>query len=189
MAAALYRGKIEHTEKTIQLLYKTQYYTYDKTRMLLRLGLGIALVILSVALALPTWARAVIMLLGAWFMASGDFPSQVRADKALEQRKAALPKMSYEFLEAKLILSGEGSMEIPYKRLTRLVEDDGYLYLFLARDSVCMVDRASLEPKGAEDFMKFMEKKTGLKWRRERSLLSMNLWDLRQILRDARGKK
>lgn len=80
-------------------------------------------------------------------------------------------------------------MNIPYKKFTRLVEDEEYLYLFLDKDSVCMLPRSSVEPQPAEDFMKFVEGKTGLSWRREKSLLSLNLWDLRQLWRDIRGKK
>jgi hypothetical protein len=38
------------------------------------------------------------------------------------------------------------------------------------------------------DFARFMEEKTGLKWRREKSFLSMSIYDMRQALRDMRGK-
>lgn len=185
----LYRGKIEHTAKTVELLYRTTYYAYSKARMLIRLGIGAALVIVSVAVALPMWARALLMLLGAWLMASKDFPSQIRADRVMEARGGSLPGMEYEFYNGKVHLSGEGSMDIPYKRFSRLVEDESYLYLFISKDSVCMLERASVEPQPAEELMKFLEGKTGLKWRREKSLLSMNLWDLRQIIRDIRESK
>lgn len=184
-----YRGRIDHTEKTIQLLYKTEYYAYEKAPMLVRLGIGVAMVIAAIVVTLPMWVRGILMLIGAWLMASRDFPSMMRADQALEARHGSLPSMHYEFYSDRVALSGEGSMSIPYKKFTRLAEDEAYLYLFLAKNSVCMVDRATLSPGPAEDFMKFIEQKTGLKWRREKSILAMNLWDLRQFIRDIKNPK
>ncbi len=185
----LYRGKIEHTAKSVERLYTTAYNCYSKGRMLTRLGIGVVLVIVSLTVSMPMSARAVLMLVGAWLMASRDFPGQIQADRAVEARHGSLPGMDYEFYPDRVRLSGEGSMNIPYKKFTRLVEDEEYLYLFLDKDSVCMLPRSSVEPQPAEDFMKFVEGKTGLSWRREKSLLSLNLWDLRQLWRDIRGKK
>lgn len=189
MAAAYrFQGKIDHTEKTIQRLYKTQRYTYFKGRVLLRFGIGVALILAAAAAPLPTWLRALLLLVGAWLAVSGDFPAQIRADRVLEARKGALPGMRYEFYGDRVALSGEGSMNIPYKKFSRLVQDADYLYLFVSEDSVCMLERDSLRPQKAEDFMAFIEEKTGLSWRKEKSFLSLNLGDLRQMLRDRRQK-
>ena len=43
MSEIRYRAKIDHTEKTIDTLYRMQRYTYDKPRILLRLGIGLAM--------------------------------------------------------------------------------------------------------------------------------------------------
>ena len=99
MADIRYRAEIQHTEKTIQRLYRTQYYAYDKLRLLLRGSLGAALILVAALSALPTWGKAVLLLIGAWLVVSGDFPAQLRADKALEQRKAALPHTSLKLEE------------------------------------------------------------------------------------------
>lgn len=184
-----YRGKIDHTEKTIERLFKTEYYAYEKAPMLIRLGIGIGMVVVSLTVTMPMWTRGILMLIGAWLMASRDFPAQMRADRALEARHGSLPGMSYEFFSDRVRLSGEGSMSIPYKKFTRLVEDSEYLYLFMDKSSVCMVDRSTLHPGPAEEFMKFMGDRTGLKWRREKSILAMNLWDLRQVIRDIKNQK
>ena len=129
-----------------------------------------------------------LLLLGAWFAASLDFPSQIRADRTIEARHGVLPGMRYEFHPDRVVLTGEGSMTIPYGKFTRLMQDRDYLYLFISRDSVCMLERASLKPQPPETFMRFIEEKTGLNWRREFSYFSLNLADILQILRD-RGKK
>ncbi len=189
MAELVYRAKIKHTEKTVQQLYKMQYYVYGKPRMLLRVLIGFGLVVIAVMATLPTWVKALLLLFGAWLLVSRDFPAAVQADRALSERKAALPGMEYSFGADKVHLKGEGSMDIPYGKFTRLAEDDAYFYLFVSRSSVCMLERASVTPPPAEDFRKFIEQKTGLTWRREKSFLSMSIYDIRQMLRDMKSQK
>ncbi|MCR5088721.1 MAG: YcxB family protein [Oscillospiraceae bacterium] len=184
MAEFRYRGRIAHTEKTIQSLYRTRYYAYEKPKVLIRFGIGFALILVTVLTSAPTWAKALLLLVGAWLIVSRDFPSQIQADKVLEERHGVLPVMEYAFAETEFTVSGEGSMKIPYKKLSRLVEDDLYLYLFLTKDSVCMMDRASLKPQKIQEFAVFLAEKTGLSWRREKSFLLMNMTDLRNVFRD-----
>ena len=184
MAACRYRAKIDHTEKTILTLFRVEYHTYEQKKMLLRFLIGFLIVLAGVFAPLPTWGRAVLLLIGAWLIASLDFPSQIRVDRTLEQRKGRLPRMSYEFYEDEFVLSGEGTMRIPYKKLRRLIEDRDYLYLFLSRDSVCMMARSSLQPQEPDKFKAFVAEKTGLLWRRERGLLSIDLTDLILMFRD-----
>ena len=188
MAEPLYRASIRHTEKTVEQLYKTQYYVYEKKRILLRILIGFGLVITAVLTGLPTWVKALLLLIGAWLLVSRDFPAAVRADRAISERKAKLPNMNYEFHADRLHLSGEGSMDIPYKKLTHLIEDNEYLYLFLSRSSVCMMERASLKPPQILEFARFLEEKTGLSWRREKSFLNMSLYDFRRMLQDRKKK-
>ena len=183
-----YHAKIHHSEKTIETLYKMQRYTYDKPRILLRLGLGLVLAAAALTVSMPMWLRALLLLVGAWLMASRDFPAQMRADKVLQERKAKLPEMQYEFYGDHLKLSGEGSMTIGYRKLTRLAEDKMFFYLFLSRDSVCMMEKESLKPQKQDDFKLFLEERSGQKWRQEKSFLSMNLPDVLQILRDRKNR-
>ncbi len=188
MADYLYRTKITHTEKTVEQLYKMQYYVYEKPRMILRAVIGFGLVAAAVISGLPTWGKALLLLIGAWLLVSRDFPAAVRADRALSERKAKLPDMSYGFGPDKVHLSGEGSMDLPYKKFTRLVEDKQYLYLFVSRNSVCMMEKGSVKPDDMMAFAKFLEERTGLKWRAEKAFLSMSIYDLRQAFKDMRGK-
>lgn len=184
MAAYIYRAKIEHTEDTIFKLYKTQYHAYEQSKMLVRMVIGIALIFVAAFVSFPIWARGLILLVGAWLIVSLDFPSQMKADKVIEERGGSLPKMEYEFYESEMKLSGEGSMNIKYKKFSRLLEDSGYLYLFISRDSVCMIDRSTLKPDDNDKFKKFISEKTGLEWCREQSMLSMNLYDIKRIFKE-----
>lgn len=192
MASFQFYGKIEHTEKTIMALYRAQYHAYEKPQMLLWMGFGFALIMIAAFATIPMWAKTILLLIGAWLVISMDFPSQVRADRAVEARRGNLPKMEYEFHKDAVKVSGEGSMSIPYKKIVRLAEDKGYLYMFMDKDSICMVDRNTIKPKSVDEFKEFIAKKTGLDWQNEKSLLAMNLADVILIFRnrkDSNGKK
>ncbi|MBQ6773833.1 MAG: YcxB family protein [Synergistaceae bacterium] len=179
-----YTALINHNEKTINRLYKTQYYTFDKTRIILRFVTGLALIIICVASSMPMWIKALLLLIGAWLVSSPDFPAQVMADKVLSTRKNNLPVMNYEFHEDYITLSGEGSMNIEYKRFKILLEDSEYYYMFMNKDSACMIDKGTLTPHELDKFAAFIETKTGLTFRHEKSLLAMNLQDLRKIFHE-----
>jgi hypothetical protein len=177
---ARFVGRIQHTETTIQRLYRTNYYTYDTKRMLARMLLGAVLVVVPFLVSIPQVLRVVMLLFGCWLLVSKDFPPSVQADRALEARKNSLPLNICHFFESDVLLEGEGSMHIPYQRFQRLVEDEAYLYLFLGRKSMCMVEKATVSGGQAEELKDFVAKKTGLRWERNRSLLSMNLSELYQ---------
>lgn len=189
MASFQYYGKIEHTEKTIMALYRTQYHAYEKPQMLLWMGFGFALILVAAFATLPGWVKTILLLIGAWLVISMDFPSQVRADRAVNARRGNLPKMEYEFHKDAVKISGEGSMSIPYKKITRLVDDKSYLYLFMDKDSICMVDRATVKPKDVDDLKEFLTKKTGQDWQSEKSLLALNLADVILMFRNRQETK
>lgn len=172
---------IKHNAHTIELLYKTQYYAYDKLRIITRFIIGFALIASALFISLPLWARGILLLIGTWLISSSDFPAQVRADRVIQSRHNVFPEMHYDFHEGYFTVSGEGSMNIPYSKVTRLIYDSEYLYVFMARDSVCMIDIKTLSD--TEEFMKFIAGVTGHEWHQEKSMLSMNIDDLKQIIR------
>lgn len=184
MAACLFKGKIDHTEDTIEQLFRMQLYAYKKLYSLARMGIGFGFILMAVFLAFPMWLRGILLLLGAWLTVSRDFPAQVAADRAISARHGSLPRNSYRFHPVSFTMDGEGSMEIPYQKISRLIEDDGYFYLFLSKDSVCMIERGSVgDEKGQQAFMDFLKEKAGLAWVREKSFLFMNIDDIRRAWR------
>lgn len=177
-------GSIRHTPDTIQLLYKTEYYTYDTLRILIRFLIGIGLILAELVVDIPRAVQILLLLAGCWLLVSKDFPASMRADRALEARKAALPQHVCKFFEKQVELSGEGTVNLTYDKFQYLIEDDGYLYLFLGRGLVCMVDKDSVEGGSSEKLKEFVAGRTGLRWRRNRSILMMNLTDLRLALKN-----
>ena len=186
MAEYLFKAEMKHTDKTIQELYKMQYFTYEKIRIILRFLIGLALIIMAVSLSLPIWGRGAMLLLGTWLAVSVDFPAQVRADKVIQSRKGNFPSFSYEFFGDRIKLSSNynKSMDIPYKNLTKLFFDEKFFYLFISKDSACMIDKAAFNDADTKNFMSFIELKTGLSWQMQKSFLAMNIHDLKKIFKN-----
>ena len=168
---ASFIGSVQHTPDTIQRLYKTEYYTYDTLRILSRFLFGGALIAAALILELPRPVQILLLLAGCWLIISKDFPAAVRADQVLDNRKAALPLHICSFFEDRVELSGEGSMKLAYPKFQRLI-----------------VEKDGVEGGSPEELKAFVARLTGLSWQRNRSLLTMNLADLRQALRDRRAR-
>lgn len=177
-------GNLQHTEDTIQRLFKTEYRTYHQWRILVQLAAGFVMAAAALTVEMNRILQAVLLLAGCLLMIGRDFPAAVRADKAVDDRKGQLPENKCAFFKNFMELSGEGTMRLEYSRFQRLVEDDQYLYLFLGAKSVCMVGKATVEGGGADELKAFVAERTGLTWRRNRSILTMNLADLRQAIQD-----
>ena len=186
----MYTGSITHNENTINKLYRMQYYTFGKTRIILRFTAGLALIIIAAASGWVLWLRGLLLMAGAWLVSSPDFPAQIMADNVITARRHVFPVMSYEFLDDDVTLTEDsgfntgGSMKIEYSRFRTLLEDSEYYYMFMNRDSACMIDKASINPPEPGQFAAFIEGRTGLEFRHEKSLLAMNLDDLRKLFRD-----
>ena len=184
MAASIYSAKIDHTESSLESLFKTQLYAYKKLYSLTRIGIGLCFILMAAFLSFPLWLKAILLLIGAWLTISRDFPAQIQADRAFTARHGVLPRNTYRFYKDRLSMDGEGKMDIPYGRLSRLIYDKDYFYLFLSKDSVCMMEKESLSPGEPEAFMDFLAGKTGLTWSQEKSFLFMNLDDILGAIRN-----
>lgn len=171
-----FRASIAHTDKTVRELYKTQYFCFDKTRIVARFIAGFIAILAAVIFEISLAFKGILLLIGAWFVSTPDFPSQVRAEKNLAARKNSLPVLTYEFFDDFVKLSGEGTCEIDYRKIKILLQDTNYFYLFLSKNSACMIDKSTLEK--LDDFMIFIEKKTNCKWHTQKSFFSMNFQDL-----------
>lgn len=74
-----------------------QRYTYDKPRILLRLGLGLMMAAAALTVTMPMWMKALLLLVGAWLMASKDFPAKIQVDRVLQERKVRQSKIQEDF--------------------------------------------------------------------------------------------
>ncbi len=181
-----FEGEIVHTEKTITTMFRTEYQTYEQKKIFAWMGVGALMIVLAILVEMALPIRIILLLIACWLLVSSDFPAEMRADKVVETRRGNLPSMRYEFYDKDMKLESEGSMRMKYDKFQRLIEDSNYLYLFEAKNSVCMIDKDSIQGGSVDQFKEFMEKRTGLEWRRCKSILSLNLTDIIQSARDRR---
>jgi len=182
-----YEGQIHHTEESIRSLFKTRRNIYDTKRSALRMILGAALVSTGLVANLTLAMQGIMVMIGSWLLVSRDFPAKIAAEEALEirkKKKQALPKITTTFCDFDVKLSGEGKMQFKYNRFSRLTEDDVYFYLFLEKDSVCMIDKQSLEPNTPDKFKEYMTEKTGLEWIEIKPWFHMNIFEIIRMLKN-----
>ena len=171
-----YKASITHTEKTVRELYKTQYFCFDKVRIIIRFIAGFLLILAAVSFEIRLTFKGILLLTGTWLVSTPDFPSQVKADKNLDARKIPLPVISYEFYDSFMRLNDGETCDINYEKIKILIKDKNYLYLFMSKNSACMIDKLTIDNLDA--FINFMEEKTKIKWRVQKSFFSMNFHDL-----------
>lgn len=160
-------------------MFTTQYDQFHKRQELIVIGVGIAVIVLSVVLQVPRVVRILLLALGAWIVVSRNLAASMRASDSVDHRGGQLPEYQYSFYDDHLRLQGEGSsLNIPYAQLIRLVEDRDYFYLFNGEESVMMLDQQALSPATPDEFREFLSKRTGRSFRKSRNLLMMTLQDL-----------
>ena len=175
----------EFNDTSIRLMFKTEYFTFEKKLLAMRIGFAALLLAVGMFAGLPVPAQALCLLVGVWLIVALDFPSKIRAEGVIQKRGGAVSSVDIIFTETDIRVD---KRKLAYKKVTRLVEDKDYCFVFENRQNAVMVDKSTLEPGSADDFKAFIEEKTGLTFRRNVNILSMNLFDLLGISRKS-GKK
>lgn len=178
----VYEARIEHTPETIKRLYKIAYYGYEKKKVIVRFSLGMVLTVIGLMISFPLIVQGSMIMLGCWLLISIDFPARCKADLVLEKRAECLPTLTSSFYDNHVRLGGEGKMKFTYDQLQYLFEEQEYLYLFLSKDSAIMIDVHSLQPENLNMFKQFIKEKSNLDWNHGKTLLTMTLKDLLQLL-------
>lgn len=182
--AVIYTCRTEFDENAIRLMFKTEYFTYEKKLLLMRGAFAAVLLAVGMLTRLPIGARILCLLAGVWLLVAMDFPSKVRAEGVIQRRGGAASQVHLTFTDTEIQV--EQGQRIPYAGVDRLVEDDAYFIIFQNKQTAVMAAKAGLEPSNPDAFRAFIEGKTGKTFGRNVNLLSMNLFDL---LGSAKGKK
>lgn len=184
---AYFEAAMVHDDETIRLMFKTEYYTYEKTRLLARYVLAIALVAAALLGGMPTIPQALCLMIGAWLFITPDFPSKVRAEGVIQQRGGQTSGVQMTFDEKKIGI-GNG-LTIAYDEIDRLIEDERYYYIFRDRQTAVMVPKGSVSGGSEEDFCDHIEQKTGKQFAADKSILTMNLKDILNMLRSEMAQR
>ncbi len=178
-----FEGRVTHTKQTIKTLFKTTYYVYEKKKILTRMAIGVVLAVAALFIPMPTVLEVILLMLGAWLLVSRDYPATERADKAIEARKGHFPTIKYTFSDKSIVLEDRKKAFLKYSQIQLLVEDDGYFYLFENKGSVCMIDKQTITPASLQDFINFLQEKTGKTTQKNKTFFQMNLYDLLGMLK------
>ena len=184
---ARYTCRTEFDENAVRLMFKTEYFTYEKKLLLMRCAFAAVLLIAGMLTGLPIGARILCLLVGVWLIVAMDFPSKVRAEGVIQRMGGAATHVNLTFGDREIRV--EHKQVIPYAGVDRFIEDDAYFYIFQSKQTAVMAAKAGLEPADPDAFRTFIEEKTGKACKRNLDLLSMNLFDLLSTASAKKKKK
>ena len=168
-----YTAHISHTYDTILRMCRTMDDTFFFKRKLMMAFGGIALAVLGVW-NMESIAGILMLMIGCWLLVSLNLPAKNQADNIRKALDGKYPANKYEFFDKNFVLYAQNQDVVTYDKIKRLVEDEGYCYLCLNEQASYMLEKASLGTE-LEKFMAFMEKATGLSWRKPYRLSTFNL--------------
>ena len=178
-----FEAKTVFNDETIRKMFRAEYFAYERLRMLFRVGLGALLLITGLFFISWLPLRSILMLFGCWFIVSTDFPSRMRAERVLAGRNGQSSTVCYRFTDDAILIE-QNSGQILYRELDRLILDRQYFYLFESRRNAVMVARNNWSMEGQKRFAEFLSEKSGKEWGQNKSILTLNLKDVRKMLKD-----
>lgn len=187
----LYSAGIKHDKNTLISLFVTEFRIYEKRTILFRLLLGAIIVISAILIGVATPIKGIMIAVGAWFISSTDFPARLRADENIRKFGNEYPKFKYEFKGSNFTITEKKSMNIDYSKVEHLASDKKYIYIFMGRSNAIMLDKNELkiflkniDKPITESFESFLEERTCKNFESKKSLISINLFDLWDILKN-----
>lgn len=175
-----FTAHISHTYDTILRMFRTMDdMFYFKRKLLMAFG-GMALAVMG-AWNMGNMAGILMLMIGCWLLASLNLPAKNQADNIKKALGGQYPSNKYEFFDQNFVLYAQNQDVVTYDKIKRLVEDEGYCYLCLNEQASYMLEKASLGTD-LEKFKAFMEKATGLTWKRPYKLATFNLRSMMELL-------
>ena len=187
-ASVYFEAETVFNDDAIRWMFRAEYYSYERLKILFRAGLGLLVLLLAFFFVKITAVKGVLMLIGCWFMVSTDFPSRMRAEQLIESRKGQTSKVRYQFTGDSVLIDQTGR-SLPYDKIDRMLVDKRCFYLFESRQNAVMVPRGIWAEEKQQRFVNFLSEKTGKEWKQNRSMLSMNLRELLDMIHDRHVEK
>lgn len=185
-----FTAHITHTYDTILRMCRAMDDTFFFRRKISMVIIGVMLTVFGVW-NMDNVVGILFLMIGCWMLASLNLPAKNQADNVRKALAGKYPANKYEFFDKHFVLYAQNQDIINYSNLIRLVEDEGYCYLCLTVQAGYMLEKASLGTE-LENFKAFMEKATGLKWRKPYRLSTFNIKNMAELLTgsaDSRKKK
>lgn len=178
----VYTASVTFDEKAILRVFRTEYFTYDRIKVLLRAIAGFALIAVAIFASFNTAITVILLLIGCWLFIALDFPSKVRAEGVIAQRKGQKSTVHLHFGEI-YIETEEDHKQYKYSEIDRLIVDKEYLFIFFSRQKALMLESATIKPQELSAFRNFVADKAGKSWKTT-SIFFMSFKDLKEAIRD-----
>ena len=165
---AVYHVKMQHTEKTFELLSRKQYDLFCGTNRIVRTLLSVVCLYFG-ATNFEQWWGILLTAYGCFQMTNIYAQPNYTARKLAQQireRGMSFPASEYTFrknyMEIKVLpeREDEENEHLKYKDLEKLGEDANYFYLFRNQYGGYMIPKEQLSGR-VDEFRSFLEKSTG----------------------------
>ncbi len=173
---AQFTAAIQYSEKTVRKLAEVQYTTFNFTKKIGQMLLGVALILAGIFIG--SHAAIVALFVGCIVIVSLDFLPRQTAKQICRQYNGSFPNVKYYFTHTGLRTQMVPE-EAPYKTMVRLIDDGTYLYLFLKDHSAFMVEKATVKGGSVDALKTMVESRSGLQWKKPFSLIGLKIKDIR----------
>ena len=177
-----YKASIIYDEESVQLLDATLQRTFFYWRRYVLFAVCVVFLFMGLRFTIRTGIGLVCILIGcllAPFAANYVIPGSA-ARMSLEAIKGKQLLMEYEFGDESFTCRiGKKETVYGYRRIVRLIDHGGHLYLCTDLNQACMVDKRSIEPHREDRFMEFISKRAGLRWTKQPTVLGLSLKTIR----------
>lgn len=152
---------------------KVQYEEYGKLMKVGILLLGVLMILSGAFLVERKFFRLMLIVLGIWALISYNYPFVIMSERRARATEYQFYKMEYRFMaESVTINQSERDfvLEVPYKEIIRLIEDDYCFYFFLSNKTCYLFQKESFDdPEDYRSFCAFITEKTGLEIRQRKN--------------------
>ena len=167
----LYTAKMIYTKKNVKAISQLKYNEYNLVARILQIAVGIVLIPIAFFAVKSQIARYVVAGVGLFLVLTNNATPKANAFN-FEKVNGGYPSIMYLFRDDSVSSTADKNL-FSYNQLTRLVEDDEYLYLFENQLTAFVVDKSTVSGSGGIEGLKsFLEEKTNLKFKRPAGLSS-----------------
>ncbi len=183
-----FRAEIIYDEDTVRLLDQTITDTYHPLRRVGWILAAAALILYGVSLGIGTPMGLLFLFIGSVFLPVSRKMTSRNGIRILRVMKNKQLRMSYRFTEKGIFSGISGAQEsmTAYKDLIGLVRNGDYLFLFEDRNKALMVNPATLVPKDAGGFEKYLSARTGLEWIKPAGIRGLRLSTLKEMFKKSK---
>ena len=122
---AKYRAKMQHSQATIYKLVQTQYDTFQFHKKLIHIAIAMGLILYGLYADQTMYTPMIALFIGCVMLANLNAYPKAQAKEVLKVMGNDYPKSDYVFGADSFTFNPEAEA-VPYKKISRLIEDRDY---------------------------------------------------------------